>query len=67
MVNAMFRIEIQVTFISKLLNSCYQGFPFDHVNIRRSMFYLFIYLFTYIQFYTAPSFTSLEYRTAECI
>ena len=54
MVNAVFRIEIQVTFISKLLNSCYQGFPFDHVNILRSMFYLFIYLFiylfTYIQF-----------------
>ena len=29
MVNEVFQIELQATFISKLLDFCYQGFPFD--------------------------------------
>ena len=51
MVNAVFQTELQATFISKLLDSCYQGFPFDskYPSLNVLFIYLFIYLFTYVQ------------------
>ena len=60
MVDEVFQIELQATFISKLLDSCYQGFPFDskYPSLNVLFIYLSFYIYTVIKKHCAELYKS---------